>query len=53
MIIKGTEYEMNESAYLDILQGEFIETHIAPLSQIILQQKWLQADGTIQVITVE
>lgn len=53
MIVKGTEYEMNESAYLNIRQGEFIETHIAPKSQTILQQKWLQADGTVQIITVE
>ena len=50
MTIRGVEYDMNESEYLEIRQGEFIEMHIAPISKTVLQQKWLRADGTSEII---
>ena len=50
MTIRGVEYDMNESEYLEIRQGEFIEIHVAPLSKTVLQQKWLRGDGTSQII---
>ena len=50
MTIRGVEYAMNESAYLEIRQGEFVEIQIAPLSKTILSQKWLRVDGTSQII---
>lgn len=50
MTIRGIEYDMNESEYLDIRQGEFIELHIAPVSKTVLQQKWLKGDGTSEII---
>lgn len=50
MTIRGIEYDMNESEYLEIRQGEFIEMQIAPMSKTILSQKWLRADGTSQII---
>lgn len=50
MTIRGTEYDMNESEYLKIRQGEFIEINVAPLSKTIIRQKWLRADGTSEII---
>jgi len=50
MTIRSAEYEMNESDYLEIRQGEFIEIHIAPMSKTVLHQKWLRADGTSTII---
>lgn len=53
MTIRGVEYDMNESEYLEIRQGEFVEIHLAPLSKTVLQQKWLRTDGTVQIINEE
>lgn len=50
MTVGGIEYDMNESEYLEIRKGEFVEIHVAPLSKTVLQQKWLRAEGTSEII---
>lgn len=51
MTIRGVEYPMNESDYLNIRVGEFLETHVAPLSKTVFLQKWLKEDGTSLTIS--
>ncbi|MBK7932074.1 MAG: hypothetical protein KA956_10675 [Pyrinomonadaceae bacterium] len=51
MTIRGVEYSMSEPEYLQIRQGEFMEIHVAPLSKVVIAQKWLKADGSSVVIS--
>ena len=48
MTIAGIEYPMTERKYLLIPVGEFMELHQAPISKILLKEKWLKQDGTIE-----
>ncbi len=46
MTVNGKKYEMAEKDYLTIKEGEFLEIHEAPHSGIVVEGKWLKADGT-------
>ncbi|CAN5819398.1 hypothetical protein BH20ACI4_BH20ACI4_17730 [soil metagenome] len=48
MTVDGVEYPMTEHKYLTIRVGEFMEIHQAPVSKIIIREKWLKQDGTVE-----
>jgi hypothetical protein len=48
MTVDDIEYPMTERKYLLIPVGEFMEIHQAPISKIILRERWLKQDGNVE-----
>lgn len=48
MTVAGAEYPMLERKYLTIPVGEFMEMHLAPASKIVVRERWLKQDGTVE-----
>jgi hypothetical protein len=48
MTVAGREYPMTEHKYLKIPVGEFMEIHLAPVSETVVRERWLKQDEPVE-----